>query len=606
MKVLWEVELLARNKLAHSQRRLAVWMSKADVMSTIAGIGILIAAGIAFVRMPADSHHFRGISADGLYRQAFLRLYAILFGVFCSVFLLAPMLQTAVQRLRLKWRNSFTWLTLIALCGFIWIFLVHCGRHQYGAFDLNILVELGWRQILGQRPYVDFPDTTSPGFNFGCKYAFQLFGVRWDANLYLAALYSCATFLWMYWLMRRISAGRLASAAVAFAVESASMLALCFWWYNDITLVAAAIFFLACIAYARQPHGLGVQLSYIFSLSLLSLMKPNMAGLTILCCVPLLLLLTTRKLRLLTLTAAATITALLILASNHVPVPAMVTSYLSVAKAHGSTHSAFGFNLLNRLEQHWSLYWIGFLSIPLLGLFPKGYRLLRTRDWRGIGLALMMPVSCFIAWYGLLVNSEFRDTECTLLLVAIGVLAFGVRWNGPFLRRFTIAVLCASIAGDLYYGVARLRIYPIGPGVFFQWRDNQHRMDSGFFKNMRVAEGMVQVQQDVSDVLKHNPGPYFFGTRLDYNYAAFGVPSPEHFPAWWQPGTAFPVSAESSLIDRWKQDRFQTLVFLKHGFAGNDDTMFYTFYPPEWMDAIRNNYVADNETYPTLTVYHRR
>jgi hypothetical protein len=157
---------------------------------------------------------------------------------------------------RQRWRNAYTHLALLGVCAFLWVFLIHVGRWQFGGFDFNILIETGWRQILGQRPYVDFPTTTPPGFNLGAKYAFELFGTNWNANLYFSAIFACLTFLWTYWLMTLLAMGRLASLVMAFAIECAAMLTLCLWWYNNSVLILAAIFFLSCLAYASQSRSL--------------------------------------------------------------------------------------------------------------------------------------------------------------------------------------------------------------------------------------------------------------------------------------------------------------------------------------------------------------
>ena len=58
-----------------------------------------------------------------------------------------------------------------------------------------------------------------------------------------------------------------------------------------------------------------------------------------------------------------------------------------------------------------------------------------------------------------------------MLLAAGGVLTFGLRWNGPLLRRVYIASVCALVVGDLYYGAVRTRVYGIGPPLFSTRRD---------------------------------------------------------------------------------------------------------------------------------------
>ena len=211
----------------------------------------------------------------------------------------------------------------------------------------------GWREFLGQRPYDDFLATTPPAFNLGIKYAFQVFGVTWDANLYLTAIFTVATFLWIYWLFTRLSLGRMASMAMAFAIECAAMLTLSFWWYNNITTVLAAILFLSSLVYVARPHAVSAQISYVVSLALVSLTKPNMAGVTILGCVLMLLVVGDRRLWALLLTAAAAALAFAILVLTHISIPALLHSYRAVAGERG--FGAIGWSQMNTYEQYSSL-----------------------------------------------------------------------------------------------------------------------------------------------------------------------------------------------------------------------------------------------------------
>ena len=572
-------------------------LSRMGAFTACVGLGILGSVILRFLFASANSSYLRFL----------FRLDVVLVVAFLAAFCLEPALTFLVWPLQKHWRNAYTCAALLGICAFLWVFLVHAGRWQFGGYDLGILVETGWRQIQGQRPYVDFPTTTPPGFNLGILYAYRLFGVSWDANLYFSALFACLTFLWMYWLMLRLSLSRLPAMAMSFAIECAAMLTLCFWWYNDSVLVLATVFFLSCLAYARQPQAKEVQASYLLSLALLSLMKPNMAGLTIAGGVLLLFLVTRRKLRLVLLTLGAAAAAVLFLLANGVSIPAMLTSYLSVAREHGSVSSRFGWQLMSRSEQYSALFWIAVLSIPLLSLIPRMFRLAGERDWRGIAYCLFFPLALIVALYGLATNGEYRDVECTLLLAAGAVLTFGLRWNGPLLRRIYIAIVCASIAGDLYYGADRARVYGIGDHMFFEWQNNRNRIEDGYLKNMRVSSTMIEVEREIKLAADSNPGPYFFGPRIDFNYAVLGLPSPEHFPAWWQPGTSFAISDQVHLIQVWRDHRFQTLIFLNSAYllGSRADEADYFGYSKEFRDAINRDYVRD-ERYPRITVYHRR
>lgn len=580
-------------------------LNKWDRRCAFAGAAVLALTAAIYPAIPSNLVHFRRIADDPFYRQAYLRLDLSLAGVFIGVYLLTPLFAAFVRRVRPLWRDAYTYVALAGVCVFLWFFVVHFGRWQFGAWDFNLMIDTGWRQFLGQRPYVDFPATTSPGFNLGVKYAFQVFGVSWDATLYATAIMACGTFLWMYWLMTLLAMGRLASFVVGFAIECAGMLTLCFWWYNDTTLTVAAVFLLACLAYARKPDSPAVQGSYVLSLALFSLMKPNIAGLMIAGGVALLFFATPRKKRLVLLTLGATLLAVAFLALNHVPIAAMIKSYLSVAKSRGRMSDAVGFRGMLDFDQHSAVVWVTVLSLPLLGAIVTGIMQIWRRDWHGFATTLMFPFSLMVVIYGLATNGELRDIECTVLLASAGVIAFGWQRKAMWFRRITIAILCASIAGDLHYGAARTRVYGIGPHLFFEWQDNQHTIESGFLKNMRVSAPMIRLEREIREAVATNPGPFFMGSRLEFNYPEFGLTPPDGFPSWC-PGTEFPVSDEPRIIRHWEQDHLQTLIFLKEGFEGDSLGVAYTYYPQEFLNAIHRMYVRDDDSYPDITVYRLR
>jgi hypothetical protein len=483
----------------------------------------------------------------------------------------------------------------LATCAFIAFFIVHEGRHQFGGFDFGILVDTGWRQILGQHLYTSFVATTPPGFDLGVKYAFEIFGISWNANLYLCAVFAVASMLWMYWLMRLIGLGVLAALGTSFAIESQTMLLLSFWWYNNSALVLATIFLLACLAYARRPHSIGVQCSYFIALTLLSLMKPNVAGIAILGGVILLLIASTRRWRVAVLTLAAAAAAIAILIVNHVSIPAMLSSYHEASKYRGG-FSAFGFMQMTRLERALAVLALCALSVPGLWLVPRIFQQLRHRQIRVAALSLFFPLALLVSVYAVMTNGEFWLVECPPLLAFGALISFSERIPPPAVRRFVTSLICATIAGSLFIGAIRLRVYTIGPEQFFEWNNNENTISSGFLKDMRVGGPMIDMEREITQVVSSNAGPFLFGPRIDFNYAVQRLPSPEGLPAWWHPGVSFGIDQQPHLIQVWEDHRFQTLIFLKGD---------YTFYPPALLNYIRQNYVEDDR-YPLITVYHRR
>ena len=101
---------------------------------------------------------FFAVPGHGFYNRALLRTDVILAGGFLMAFCLAPTLTFPIRLFRQRWRNAYTYCALLGACAFLWVFLVYVGRWQYGS-DFTIIIETGWRQIQGQRPYVDFPTT---------------------------------------------------------------------------------------------------------------------------------------------------------------------------------------------------------------------------------------------------------------------------------------------------------------------------------------------------------------------------------------------------------------------------------------------------------------
>jgi hypothetical protein len=568
--------------------------NKIGALAGFLALALTAAAFVVTARVGSRFTHTISVT-DFRYGRASLRSYEILLGGLAAAFLLQPLGANLLAVLRRHWRPAYTWVALAAACVFQAVFILHAGRHQLGGFDFSILTEIGWRQFLGQRPYVDFPVPTPPGFNLGIKYAFQLFGATWDANLYFTSLFACATLLWIYWLMLQLEFNRLAALATAFAIECQAMLLLSFWWYNNTAIILSAVFLLACLVYARRPRSAAVQLSYFTALTLLALMKPNIAGVAIAGGIVLLLIATDRRLRLVLLTLAAAAAVLAIFAVCRISIPAMLFNYREVTKDRGGL-SIFGYLQLGDFEEAAAVRWFIALSLPWLWLLPRTFRLLRQKDFRGVALHLFFPLALLVSVYGLMTNGDFWQVECPPLLALAAVLTFAMRVPPPLIRRLFTAMLCAGIASNLYIGVARLRVYTIGPGLFFEWTGNQNRIPSGALKGMRVGDLILHVQQQIAQVMSSNPGSTFFGPRIDFNYPVQGVPAPGHFPAWWHPGTAFGREQVPQFVQVWKDHRFQTLIFLK------DD---YTMFPPELMAAIANGYLRDDR-YPDITVYHRR
>ncbi len=536
---------------------------------------------------------------DLIYSRALLRLYLVLATSLITGWLLQPsaLHLLAVTRVRLtsQTRRILVAFAVLAACSFVSLFVITVGRHQFGAWDFNVLIETGWRQLLGQRPYVDFVAPTPPFFNWTAALAFRLFGLTWNANLDLSALFSSLTLVWAFLLFRAQGMRSAAALGTSLAIQTAAMLTCCFWWYNNTTLVLAALLYLASLLLARFPDSRFGQVSFVLLLGLLPSTKPNIAGLTLAGCLALLLLTSQRRGRIFLLTLAGVLLSLALLLAAHVSLPAMLATYTGIAKERGG-FSTFGFLGQSITEQWITFFWMPILCLPLFAIWRPLRADLRARQWRQATFWLFFPLAVLIAVYGIAGNGELRDVECTLLIAALGLLTFVYRSDSPRLTRCTVALLCGLCAADLYTGIARLRVYTIGQHVFFEWQDDHHLFTSGFFVDLQASSAMAEVNDQLTQALGATHGPVFLGPRLEFEYAVHQLPSPRHWPSFFQPGTAFDRAQTPALVRAWQQAAFPTLIFLK------DE---YTFYPDALMDDIGTRYLRDDR-YPRLTVYRRR
>jgi hypothetical protein len=265
-----------------------------------------------------------------------------------------------------------------------------------------------------------------------------------------------------------------------------------------------------------------------------------------------------------------------------------------VGRTHGIlTH--FGYRQMPKASQHVALLWLFLFSLPMLLVVPRLVQSLRERAWKRSALFLMLLIAPLIAAFGIANNADCLDLECVLLYVANMLVLFVLGPRPPMLvRRLAIALLCAAVVQDVYTGQERLRVSWVGVHTFFEWDQPLVTVASGPFEHMRISQTLVAVNAQTLRAVRSNPGPYFFGPRLDMQYMNMGLPSPVGLAAWWHPGTAFDVTEMPTLLHNWQQHRFNTLVFLKGDYA---------YYPAQFCRMIADGYTPDDR-YPGLTVYH--
>ena len=284
-----------------------------------------------------------------------------------------------------------------------------------------------------------------------------------------------------------------------------------------------------------------------------------------------------------------------LLAVNGISVRGMLAGYAAAAAGRGGL-STFGF-------RGWPIPFlirfavcVAAMSLPFLLWLPRFTNAVREANASMTAYLLLFVLAPIVSVFAMFTNGELKDVEWALFLAAASVLLFESSERHWRLRRLYIAFLCALVASDLYMGAQRTRVAGIGRHTFFESSGANVPPGTPFFRDLKSSSRFRSVVEQIGQVLKNNPQPVFFGPRLEFSYAVFGLSSPRHVPVWWHPGTSFRAADEPELVAAWRADQFATLIFLK------DD---FTYYSVPFLRMIKATYSRDNG-FSELTVFHAR
>jgi len=472
------------------------------------------------------------------------------------------------------------------------------GMIQFGGFDHSALIDMGWRIHLGQKPFRDFPCTMPPLFYLGAGWSFDAFGVSWRSLVVLTSVFSFGTFLWSYFLLEGILGDRFGAWLFSLMIQACTTVVVSYWWYNPVTTVVAVLCILSFWRLFETPGDWCVRGSCIGSLALLSLAKPNIAGLLIVGMLAIGLCSGIRWVVIVIMALSAVISLVTLAVASVNPVD-LVAGYLGIA-SRGATLNQL-FQDIGPMEKVLFSGVIGALLIPwlihprhifsrwndqrqwlaLLGLTAGLHGFITNGEAKIVDVPLVFFCSvlglCFLPWKG--------DADPRIAILT------GFRWKGYF-----SALACVLIGIACAQAVTRHRVEAIGPGLFFEHRLSDHPPSTAFFMGLHTGDIFPEVCSEVDAVLSQSDrSSVYFGPRMQWAYAAFGVAPPLNQPSWWHPGVSFPKSMEGYYIKAWASGKFSTAVFFK-----ND----LTYMSPDFIEIFSKNYTVD-QSYPLLTILHR-
>lgn len=476
------------------------------------------------------------------------------------------------------------------------VFAIHwLGMRQFGGFDHSMVIDAGWRMLQGQRPPLDFANTTPPGFLLGPWWAFQTMGVSWQSLVDTFALFALGITAWSMLLWRALL-GRPWMALGLSAVPAAmAFVSVSFWWYNPLTSAAGIVFALSTAMVLSRPQAGLAWVSWIAAAVLLGCAKPNVAGLL---AVPAVVLLLSRPgYRRAGLFAAVTAAAALegLLRLSGLRFFDFASGYSEVAAAGLKLGQFF-------VDPHSFAVAAAVAGLALM-LLPLPALWRRMQDPR---MALLGAATVAAGLIAFISTGELKVVDLALLFTGIVLsgLSAGVlpaldtgTDRTALLGRYLILMAVVGSSIGLGAGFTRQRVLGIGYGSFFEHELWPEPFTDGFFRGLRAGPHLFEVHQEVARALDGRPpGPVYFGPRMQWAHAAFAQASPVGQPLWWHPGISMALSRQEAFLAALTDGHFGLMVFLQ-----ND----YTYLPPGFEARLLRLYER-LPGFATLDVYRRR
>ena len=568
---------------------------------------------------------------------------------------------------------------LVSIC-FIVISMWSFGNKQLGGFDISALVDTGWRMASGQTAYVDFPVTTPIAFYVGAGWAIQLFGAKWSSFIVIAIIFTVISFILQTYLLSLVLAWR-----HAFAISLVSQL-LCsvvisYWWYNAITMNASCLFISAAYVFINRPTERVSAISLWGTLTLLSLMKPNIAGGLALLIFVVLFLFSSYRGKLILIGLLALISFFAILFLLKISPLNVIQSYLEIGKGRAAPTLKWFYNdkfyehlvvvplivlcllpMLERLSRLESIKHMSptlganfFVSVAslltgclslltnsdsnlivgipffLIGSFsfysltdPELGEILPRKLWRTTALFFIIATltGCII----LQTNYHDIDTApnmfepwfieaflCNLLAIVLIIKdnsknRFVTHQNWKRERIVWASLLvCGSIA--MFAGGMRWRVAYTGYEMFFTFSPLTSVDNIPFFNHFQISPTAKTTLLEIQQALQDNYGKkenwknasIFFGKRLEFAYATFGIASPLGLPIWWHPNNSYPADLEQEYGQAFVDHNFEYAIFMK--IPGQDNPGFGLL-PESVVTTLSSNY--DRVNYSSIIVFHKK
>jgi len=565
---------------------------QADFYSTAILVGSsLLACGVVFLMW---THVTLKLAPLADHWESFVLHRAYFFGIMICM---APALWAASKKANMI-SAGIAMLPLILLM----VLSIPFGYDQFGGYDLSPMIDAAWRSTCGQVPYVDFAYTLPPSFYAGCVLAHACLGVQWSSFIEIYVLYTviCIILIWM-----ALWRANVRHPAILLLVVAGLMVPQWFtsyWWHSSVTSLACCLFLAWMLAFIEKPASIFNALILAVAMAWLALGKPNGAAPCLILGSGIALLYSRARLRFIAVAALALALFLAALLALKISPYLLFDSYAGIAKNRLDLDfliprglPVWGLELARvHLYLFFSLTILGVVSV--IAVWKKAP--MRLTPW--YLTALVAAGSAYIA---MRTNCDCKHNDLPLLIFGAAValspwVHLYRHTKGNTITVGVAALVIAALAWTSFApGASRWRQQLTGYGAFYETAPLV-AVDNGYFKGLRAGPRFHAVVREARDVTqKASAQVIFFGPRIEFLYAELQLDSCRKLPLWWHPGSSYPLRQEAAIVNNFKAGHIDLAVFLK------DD---FTRFPAAIRAYLEQEFVKDNQTYPTLTVFRRK
>ena len=433
-------------------------------------------------------------------------------------------------------------IALIVVCTTLWIMIGNLGMVQIIGLDQGITINVGWEMHLGYRPYAELVSGFPPLYLFGIGAAFKLWGVTWAAAVNITALFALLALCLHFWLIVQLGVEWYFALAIAATVQCVAFVPISFWWYNQPSSVAAALFITAAMGYVMRPGSTVSVIGLVITGALLALSKLNDCGMGFGAAALIILTLGPSRKRFMLILLAAILLAVAIMFLGQVDFQEFVRCCYSavVGRAHTLKHKGIEWD--STTMQITTVTAMALLLVSTGLLFSQGWRFART-DLTLLLLALSGVATSFIAVY---TNREDISGDLAPALTSIGLFIFlRKKYPARNMQRIGIGI---KLATALTFITLTFEAGHIGiersTSIADLIRDetptlSQHLAGGGMLEGMLVNQRALSDINELGGLVTHlkmiKPNiTIYLGPRLDFAYAELGLRPPPSVPIIWE------------------------------------------------------------------------